>query len=203
MVKKLPDQRLISQEEKDRRLYNFEQAQSKLQQAQADEQKTQTGTWKPDLEIAAYEVLQAEANVNTIKTDIERTIIKSPINGTVLQIKVRQGEFAPQDSLTMPMMIIGNIDEMYLRVSINQLDVPYFKSGSPAEAFLQDNANVKYPLEFVRMEPLLINKQNFTNDLTERVETRVLQILYRVKKGSPHQIFVGQQFDVFIEAEHP
>ena len=203
MVQKLPDQRLISQDEKDRRIYNYRQAEAKYQQAQADEEKTKAGTWEPDLTIAAYEVLEAEANAKRIDSDIQRTIIKSPLDGTVLQIKVRAGEFPPADSLSMPMMIVGNIDEIYLRVSINQLDTPYFKSGASAEAFLQDNANVKFPLEFVRVEPLLVNKQDYTNEITEKAETRVLQILYKMKKENTHRIFIGQQFDVFIEAEHP
>jgi len=38
-----------------------------------------------------------------------------------------------------------------------------------------------------------------TGDSTERVDTRVLQVIYRVNdQGAP--LYVGQQMDVYIEA---
>jgi len=39
----------------------------------------------------------------------------------------------------------------------------------------------------------------WTGDSTERVDTRVLQIIYRVERDDL-PLFVGQQLDVFIEA---
>jgi HlyD family secretion protein len=57
-------------------------------------------------------------------------------------------------------------------------------------------------LEFVRLVPYLVNKENFTNEITDRTDTRVLQIIYRIENRN-HHIFVGQQMDVFIEAEFP
>lgn len=197
MVLALSDPRAISQEEKNRRFFNYLQAEAKKDQAQADLKKVQEGAWKPDLEIAHFEVLKAESNVNQIKTEILRTIVRSPINGTVLQIKTHAGEFP--DTRT-PMMILGNTEELYLRVSINQLDIPFYHAHSDAVAFLQGDAKVEFPLEFVRIEPYLVNKQNLTNEITEKVDTRVLQILYRIKK-SDQRLFVGQQMDVFIATE--
>lgn len=202
MVLDLMDPRAISQEEKNRRLSNYQQAEAKWQQAQAELDKIKAGTWKPDLEIAQLEVMQADTNVKRVKTDIERTIIQSPIDGTILQVKIHEGEFPAPDAFRMPMMILGNTEEMFLRVSINQLDIPYFCPDSPAVAFLQGDAHVEFPLEFIHVEPLLVNKQNLTNEITEKVDTHVLQIIYRIKGEDP-RIFVGQQMDVFIETKYP
>jgi HlyD family secretion protein len=41
----------------------------------------------------------------------------------------------------------------------------------------------------------------FTGDSTERVDTRVLQVIYRVEDNSL-PLFVGQQMDVFIETSN-
>jgi HlyD family secretion protein len=98
-------------------------------------------------------------------------------------------------------MILGNIQELYLRVSIDQLDIPYFHSTAPAIAFLQGDARVKFHLEFVGIEPYLVPKQNLTNELTETVDTRVLQIIYRLIQDN-HPLYIGQQMDVFIEAKY-
>lgn len=200
MVQKLPDQRAISKEEVQKRKFNFEIAEKKLNQSQARYEKIKEGTWEPDLEIARLEALETRDNMNRVNTEFQRTFIRSPINGTVLQLKIQQGEMPPQDTLRSPVMILGNIHEMHLRVSINQLDIPYFQQTSPAVAYTQGNANISYSLEFVRVEPFLVDKQNLTNEITEKIDTRVFQIIYRIKPDG-HFVLPGQQMDVFIEAK--
>jgi hypothetical protein len=44
-----------------------------------------------------------------------------------------------------------------------------------------------------------VPKKSLTGDTTERVDTRVLQVLYRFNRGE-QPVYVGQQMDVFIEA---
>lgn len=201
-VKRLQDSRALSQQEIDRRGYSYEQAQARWQEAQANLNKVKAGTWKPDLKVTFLEVKQAEANIARAKAELERTIVRSPIDGKVLQIKIHPGEISSSINLTQPLMIVGNTDEMFLRISINQFDAPYFRPDAHATAYLRGNANLEFPIEFVRLEPFLVNKQNLTNDILEKVDTRVLQVIYQIK--NPNQnLFVGQQMDVYIEAEFP
>ena len=191
----------LSKEEVNRRKYNFELAQAKFQQMRADLDKTKAGAWKPDLEIARIDALQAKAEVQRVEAEIARTIIRSPIDGTVFQIKIHPGEFPPSDSSRTPPMIIGNIDQLNLRVSINQFDASYYHASAPAVAFLQGNAQVKFPLHFVKLEPYFVPKQVLTNDISEKVDTRVLQVIYCFEEED-ERIFVGQQMDVFIETQY-
>jgi hypothetical protein len=53
------------------------------------------------------------------------------------------------------------------------------------------------PLRFVRVEPYLIPKKSLTGDSTERVDTRVMQVLFAIAPGT--KILPGQQLDVFID----
>lgn len=199
MVLKLPDPRAISEEEKKRRYFNAQLTEAKWQQAQASFKKIQAGTWKPDLEIARLEVQEASANLNRLKTEIDRTLIRSPIDGTILQLNIHEGEYPSLDQ-RFPLIIVGNVEEYYLRVSINQLDIRDFKPEAPAVAFFQGDSRSAFPLEFVRIEPYLENKKSLTNEISEKVDTRVLKIIYRIKNEN-HLLFVGQQMDVFIETE--
>lgn len=199
-IKTLQDQRALSEMDKNRRYSDYQQAEANFLQAQAKWEKTKAGVWKPDLEIARYNVQEAQANMQRIKTEIDRTIIRSPIDGTVLQINIHGGEFPPPDTFKTPMMILGNIDSLNIRVSINQLDIPYFEPGAPAMAFLQGNTRMQFPLLFLRIEPFLTRKQDFTNEVGEIIDTRVLQIIYRVKNDD-HPIYVGEQMDAFIETK--
>lgn len=201
-VQKLQNGGPLSKEEINRRRYNYEQASAKFQQSQADFNKTSTGAWPPDLEIARLEVMQAKGYVQRAKADIERTIIRAPIDGTILQIKINEGEFPPSDSSRTPPMIMGNTDKLHLRVSINQFDASFFLPTSPAVAYLQGNPSQKFPLKFVYIEPYFVTKQNLTNDIKEKVDTRVLQVVYCFTQND-QRIYVGQQMDVFIETNYP
>jgi hypothetical protein len=67
-----------------------------------------------------------------------------------------------------------------------------------ASAAVRGYANLKAPLAFVRFEPFVVPKNSLTGDSTERVDTRVLQVIYRVE-GDIVPLFVGLQMDVFIE----
>jgi hypothetical protein len=64
---------------------------------------------------------------------------------------------------------------------------------------LRGNREIKTPLKFVRFEPFVSPKTSLTGDTTERVDTRVLQVIYSFERGDL-PIYVGQQMDVFIEA---
>lgn len=197
MVQNLPDPRAISQQEKDTRLARYQQAEANYHRAFAELGKVKTGTWQPDLEIARNEVEESKANINRTEAKLAQTYVHSPIDGSVLQVKIHEGEMP---SLENPLMILGDTDQKYLRVSINQLDIPLFHADAPAEAYLQGNSSEAFPLQFVSLEPLLVSKKNVTHDIAETVDTRVLQIVYRIEKEDP-KLFVGQQMDVFIETK--
>lgn len=55
------------------------------------------------------------------------------------------------------------------------------------------------PLKFVRFEPYVVPKTSLTGESAERVDTRVLQVIFSFDCGAL-PITVGQQMDVFIDA---
>ena len=58
----------------------------------------------------------------------------------------------------------------------------------------------EFALRFVRVEPFVIPKRSLTGDNTERVDTRVLQVIYEVEPGQG-RLYVGQQLDVYVLRE--
>jgi hypothetical protein len=63
---------------------------------------------------------------------------------------------------------------------------------------LKGDSSVQFDAKFVRVEPYVIPKTSLTGSSTERVDTRVLQIIYRVEKSKDTSLYVGQQVDIFI-----
>ncbi len=171
-------------------------------EAQARLQLLLKGAWEPDLAVARAAVAQAEAQVQKVQTDLERLVIRSPVNGTVLDRDVHPGEFvgAPPGST---LMVIGDLSVLHVRVDIDEQDIPRFEPGAKAEAVLRGRNDLVYPLEFVHVQPYVIPKQSLTGDNRERVDTRVLQVIYALRPPQGAPIYVGQQVDVFIEANTP
>lgn len=173
--------------------------QAKLARAQADYDMTESGAWKFDLEIARAAVAQAEAQVKQAEVELDRLIIRALVDGRVLQVNVRPGEFvgAPPGQA---LIVLGNIEQLHVRVDIDENDIPRYKPGTGGVAMVRGQSGMEFPLTFVRVEPYVVPKKSLTGDNTERVDTRVLQVIYAIDtKGEP--LYVGQQLDVYLRAD--
>jgi HlyD family secretion protein len=153
-----------------------------------------------ELEEARALVAAAQAQTHAVEVEMERSVVRSPIDAEVLQVKVRAGEFAPAAPTSTPLVLLGRSKPLHVRVDVDEHEGWRVSPAAPGVAHLRGNADVTTPLRFVRFEPFVIPKRSLTGDSTERVDTRVLQVIYRVERDDL-ALFVGQQLDVFIEAE--
>ncbi|MFZ2406854.1 MAG: HlyD family efflux transporter periplasmic adaptor subunit [Methylobacter sp.] len=152
------------------------------------------------LDSAKALVQQAEAALTTTQTTLARLVVQSPVDGEVLQVNVRPGEFAQAGVLSTPLLVLGNMDQLHVRVDIDENDAWRFDKNSKAVAFLRGNRNFKTDLIPAYVEPYVVPKKSLTGDSTEQVDTRVLQALYSFDRNQL-PVYVGQQMDVFIEAK--
>jgi RND family efflux transporter MFP subunit len=149
---------------------------------------------------AQAEVAVAEASAASVRTEITRSTILAPVDGTVLQLKIRPGEFAnAAGAPTSPLLLLGNLSPLHLRVDIDEHEAWRVQPGTRAKGHVRGNAALASPLSFVRFEPFVIPKRSLTGDSIERVDTRVLQAIYRLDR-TDLRLYAGQQMDVFIEA---
>jgi multidrug efflux pump subunit AcrA (membrane-fusion protein) len=176
----LSDKRAISSEELAKRQHAVEVASARLEESRA-------------------QVTSARAEVGSIETQIERSIIRAPIDGEVLQCKVHVGEFAPAGVTETPLILFGQLKPLNIRVDVDENEAWRVQPNAQAVATVRGAANLKTQLTFVRFEPYVLPKKSLTGDNTERVDTRVLQVIYRVEDDKL-PLFVGQQMDVFIDA---
>jgi multidrug resistance efflux pump len=193
------DLRAVAKDELNKHRFAMDSAAARLAQAEADLTKLKAGTWKPDLDIAAAQVESARAQLQSAQTDLDRLTVRALVDGQVLQVNVRPGEYAPAGALATPLVLIGNTETLHVRVDVDENDAWRIRPESKAHASLRGNASLKTDLTFVRIEPYVVPKRSLTGDSTERVDTRVLQVLYAFKRGSL-PAYVGQQMDVFIDS---
>jgi multidrug efflux pump subunit AcrA (membrane-fusion protein) len=159
-------------------------------------------TANAELEEVRSEIPAAESQVQSVQVDLERSIVRAPLTAEILQVKVRVGEFAPAAATANPLILLGRSKPLHVRVDVDEHEAWRVREGAHAMGHVRGNAELKAPLRFVRFEPFVVPKRSLTGDSTERVDTRVLQIIYRVERGDV-PLFVGQQLDVFIDAARP
>ena len=179
-AEQVKDRRAISAEEVSRRRSAVDTAQAELGEATA-----QVGS------------ARSEARATTV--EIERSTVRAAIDAEVLQVKVRAGEFAPAGLAPEPLVLLGRSKPLHVRVDVDEHEGWRVRPGAAAMGHLRGNAELKAPLTFVRFEPFVVPKRSLTGDSTERVDTRVLQVIYCIDRDDL-PLFVGQQLDVFIEA---
>ncbi|WP_255581494.1 efflux RND transporter periplasmic adaptor subunit [Elioraea sp. Yellowstone] len=150
--------------------------------------------------IAAAEAAaeQAEAALARARVDLDKTVLRAPIAGTVLRINARPGEYA-QPGAAEPLIVFGDLSALHVRVQVDETDGPRLVPGAEARGFLRGDGTRSAPLAFVRLEPLARPKRFLSNAPGERVDTRVVEAIYRLASDAlPVQI--GQMLDVFIAA---
>ncbi|HLY74145.1 MAG TPA: HlyD family efflux transporter periplasmic adaptor subunit [Planctomycetota bacterium] len=193
------DPRSVSLEELTIKRFAAHAAEAKLADARAQLALIKAGAWKKDIEVASGEIKVADRQVQALDTEIERLTVRAPFDGTVLQLNVRPGEFAPSGTLETPLIVFGSIQPFHVRVDIDENDAWRFRPEAAAVASIRGNPELKTSLTFEYVEPLVLPKRSLTGDPTERVDTRVLQVVYSFKRKE-FPIYAGQQMDVFIEA---
>jgi multidrug resistance efflux pump len=198
LIDSVADLRAVKREDVMRRHLAVDAAKARLAQAEKDLALLKAGAWGPDLEIARTQVKQAQTAVQQDQVALERLITRAPMDGTILQNKVRLGQYAQCGPLADALMVFGGGRELHVRADVDEEDAWRVKRGAPATAHVRGNSGQTFQLEFVRFEPYVIAKQSLTGAATERVDTRVLQVIYRFA-GSNAAVFDGQQMDVFIE----
>jgi hypothetical protein len=144
-------------------------------------------------------VSQAEAVVEQTKVEIRRLQVDALAAGEVLQVNVRPGEFLSTNA-DRPPIVLGGTSTLHLRVYIDEYDIPRFDPRALAQASVFGQTSDYIPLEFVRIEPMVVPKVDLAGLDREKVDTRVLQTIYRINSIHRNGLFVGQQLDVFIEA---
>ena len=179
--RKLRDESVITEEEINRRLFAAERA-------------------KAELVSAEGQVEAATAQRDLARTTLDLLTVRAPSDGQVLQVNIRPGEFASASLTLEPLLLLntGGQDRLQVRADIDEQTAIDFTPGTPAVGAIKGRSDWTVPLRFLRVEPYVVPKRSLTGDSSERVDTRVLQVIYEFDRPQ-FPIYVGQQVDVFIE----
>jgi RND family efflux transporter MFP subunit len=150
---------------------------------------------------ARANVVARRSALREAETTLDRLTVRAPIAGTVLRVNLHPGEFAPTGALAAPLMTVGDITTLHVRVEVDETLIHRITTDTEAVGSLRGVPDAQIPLRFVRFEPALVSKRSLSGNSAELVDTRVLEALYAFDPATTPGAFVGQQMDVFLKGK--
>lgn len=106
------------------------------------------------LEMRKQELVETEARLRSVREDLKRTIIESPISGVIAKLSAKQGEVVVTGTMNNPgtqIMTISDLSKMQVRVRVDEVDVPLVKPDQIARVYLQADQQVPVSARVVRV----------------------------------------------------
>ena len=182
-------------------------AQANLEVAQKQRDLTKAGAWIYDInnQERTYNALyKSYLSANAL---LSKYTLRAPEDGKVLAINPTVGSYVSAqgayDSYTQamdPVLVLGSSHErLNVRCYVDEILVPRLPDPSRMKAQMSvRGSNVKIPLEFVRTQPVVSPKIELSDQKQERVDVRVLPIIFRVDKPKDLNLYPGLLVDVYI-----
>ncbi len=171
---------LASASERDQKELAYKEALARLDSANAEQngQKANLSSKRADYEASFSQVKSAEAALERDKTNLDYTIIRSPVDGTVVSREVDEGQTLTARMQT-PLLfrIAEDLTKMQVNASIDEADIGRIKTGQQAlftvDAF--PYTTFEGILKQVRIAPIIV--QNVvTYDVIIKVENKELKL---------------------------
>lgn len=153
------------------------------------------------LGLARARLASAMSAAAAARTEIDRLTVRAPIAGEILAVNIRKGEFVATQGggNAVPFIQMGETSPLHVRVDIDENEIARVALGQPAVISPRGAAELHVNAAFVRAEPQVVPKRSLTNSAAERVDVRVLQLIYALPASDAFR--VGQQIDAFIPAK--
>ena len=200
------DPKSVSKDVVDTAKDTLRQAVSALDVAHRQYDLTKAGAWSYDIlnQERLYESLTQSYRAAELLR--QKYSLKAPVAGIVLAINATTGGYVSNlgvyDTYTSAMdpLIVMGASQQYMVVRCYVDEILVSRLPAPDQIFGQlsiRGTDVKVPLSFVRVQPYVSPKIELSNERQERVDLRVLPVLFRFeKKNAP--VYPGQLVDVYI-----
>lgn len=106
------------------------------------------------VEMRRQELVAAEASLQSAREDLEKTVIRSPLDGVVSQLFAEQGEVVITGTMNNPgtrIMVISDLSKMQVRCRVDEADAPLVASDQVAHVYLQSDTRRSVPGSVLRV----------------------------------------------------
>lgn len=178
-----------------------------LKVVQRQYELTRAGAWQYDIQNqqrtynALWSSWQASAAL------LAKYTLRAPSDGIVLAVEATvgsyvsaQGAYDTYTEALAPLVVMGRPPEhLAVRAYIDEILVHELPDPASlkAEMFIR-GTNQHVPLTFVRVQPYITPKIELSDERQERVDLRVLPVIFRFDNPAALHLYPGQLVDVYV-----
>lgn len=170
-------------------------------------EQTRAGAWRFDVnsQESQYKALKKSAEAAWVTLD--KYVVRAPADGVILAINATvgsyvspQGAYTPYTQSNAPVIVLSSPQKtMNVRVYLDEILASNLPSGESLRSeMVIRGTNLRIPLRFIRVQPYVTPKIQLSNQRQERVDVRVLPLIFRFENPEKTRLYPGQLVDVFI-----
>jgi len=201
------DPRSVSKDALDSAINAAAVAKANLIVAKKQDDLTKAGAWIYDIQNQERQQHALAKAYAASRALLGKYTLRASRDGIVLAINTIVGNYvSPQgsyDAYTQgadPVITLGSLpSSLHVRCYVDEILVPRLPLGSKMVAQMSiRGSDVKIPLEFVRVQPYVSPKIELSNQRQERVDVRVLPVIFKIGKSTNVNLYPGELVDVYI-----
>ena len=199
--------RSVSADTLDNALNTVKVATASLDVVRRQYELTRAGAWIYDITNQEKQYAALSRAFTASSALLGKYTVRAPQDGVILSIKAAVGSYvSPQgayDTYTQglgPVLVMGSAARyLAVRCYVDEILIQRLPRGPAmrAQMFIR-GTTISIPLEYVRVQPYVSPKIALSNERTERVDVRVLPIIFRFEKPKGVDLYPGQLVDVYI-----
>jgi HlyD family secretion protein len=138
------------------------------------------------------DIAAARARRDQAKANLERLAVRAPIDGEVLQVKYRAGEYVTPGG--DPLVMMGDMSALRVRIDVDERDIGHIAVGDSAFAVADAYPGKKFTGSVVEVGRMMGRKNARTDDPTERIDTKILETVIELDNANglvPGQLVTG------------
>jgi HlyD family secretion protein len=201
----------VSKNDLDNAINALKIAKSSLDVAQKQYILVKAGAWIYNIKNQENQYIAAVQLYNSDKALLDKFVVRAQTDGIILRMVGAVGGYVTPngiyDAYTQNMIPIATMgsDQTYLAVRcyVDEILIPRLPTPEMLEAkmMIRGQSNYTINLEFFKIQPYTIPNIQLSNEVAQRVDVRVLPIVFKFKKPKDINIFPGQLVDVYLKGK--
>lgn len=176
------DEKVISRSEMDRAEQALRVSSARYDSLRERHALIDSAAREEDRARAKAEVILARARLDEARALLEKTVVRSPIDGVVLRRQARAGE-SVSTQFDSPIVTLADRSAVRVRMDVDETDVARLKLGQKAYVTADAFGARRFPGTVVRVGQMLGKKNVRTDEPNERVDQKVLETLIELEDG--------------------
>jgi HlyD family secretion protein len=151
-------------------------AEAEYQQAVRQEQLVNAGALPEEVGRADAEIRGAEDRIQLAQDKLDKCVVRSPINGTVLRVMLHEGEsfalVAPR-----PVVTIANLSGRRVRAEVDERDVGRVHIGQRVTVSSDAYSGRRFTGVVTRLAVVMGRKSVLTGDPVDKIDRDILEVI--------------------------